>query len=36
MNYKSMFEQVVNYFVLDVDDYNVNVKKFNDYQKVIN
>ncbi len=33
MNYKSMYELVVNYFVLDVDDYNFNVGKFNDYQK---
>ena len=30
-----MYEQVINYFVLDVDDYNENVKKYNEYQITI-
>ena len=32
-NYKSIYEQVVNYFVSDINVYNENVKKYNDYQK---
>lgn len=31
-NYKSIYEQVVNYFVSDISVYNENVKKYNDYQ----
>ena len=34
-NYKSIFEQVVNYFVTDINTYNDNVKKYNDYQTAI-
>ena len=32
-NYRSIYEQVNNYFVLDINTYNANIKKFNDYQK---
>ena len=32
-NYKSIYEQVVNYFISDVNVYNNNVKKYNEYQK---
>lgn len=32
-NYKSIFEQVNNYFVSDIKLYNKNVKKYNKYQK---
>ena len=35
-NYKSIYEQVVNYFVTDIKTYNENVQKYNDYQDVIN
>ena len=35
-NYKSIYEQVVNYFVTDINNYNNNVKKYNEYQKSIN
>ena len=35
-NYKSIYEQVVNYFVGDIKTYNTNVVKYNDYQKAIN
>ena len=31
-NYKSIYEQVVNYFVDDIKTYNLNVDKFNQYQ----
>ena len=31
-NYKSIYEQVVNYFVSDINIYNKNVKLFNEYQ----
>lgn len=34
-NYKSIYEQVVNYFVTDIHTYNENVKKYNEYQEVI-
>ena len=34
-NYKSIYEQVVNYFVTDIDTYNENVQKYNEYQKAI-
>ena len=33
INYKSIYEQVVNYFVTDIKIYNENVDKFNEYQK---
>ena len=33
VNYKSIYEQVVNYFVSDINLYNSNIDKFNDYQK---
>ena len=36
VNYKSIYEQVVNYFVGDIKVYNNNVKKYNEYQKSIN
>ena len=32
-NYKSIYEQVVNYFVSDINVYNENVVKYNEYQK---
>ena len=32
-NYKLIYEQVVNYFVSDINVYNENVKKYNEYQK---
>ena len=35
MNYKTMYEQVINYFVGDVEDYNEVVKKYNAYQNSI-
>ena len=34
-NYKSIYEQVVNYYVTDIETYNENVQKYNDYQKAI-
>ena len=35
-NYKSIYEQVVNYFLTDIKVYNENVKKFNEYQTSLN
>lgn len=35
-NYKTMYEQVVNYFVVDIKDYNENVEKYDQYQKANN
>ena len=32
-NYKVIYEQVNNYFVLDIELYNDNVKKYNEYIK---
>ena len=32
-NYKSIYEQVNNYFVSDIAVYNKNIDKYNDYQK---
>ena len=32
-NYKSIYEQVINYFVTDINLYNKNVDKYNKYQK---
>lgn len=32
-NYKSIYEQVVNYFISDINVYNENVVKYNEYQK---
>ena len=32
-NYKSIYEQVINYFVGDINVYNENVVKYNEYQK---
>ena len=32
-NYKLIYEQVINYFVSDINVYNENVKKYNEYQK---
>lgn len=31
-NYKSIYEQVVNYFISDISVYNSNVKAYNDFQ----
>lgn len=31
-NYKSIYEQVVNYFVGDIELYNENIEKYNEYQ----
>lgn len=36
INYKSIYEQAVNYFVSDINTYNDNIKKYNEYQKSIN
>ena len=33
VNYKSIYEQVVNYFVSDIKVYNSNIDKYNIYQK---
>ncbi len=35
-NYQLIYEQVVNYFLSDINVYNENIKKFNEYQKSIN
>ncbi len=35
-NYKTIYEQVNNYFVSDIDLYNNEIGKFNDYQKEAN
>ena len=35
-NYKVIYEQVINYFVTDINNYNNNIKKYNEYQKSIN
>jgi len=32
-NYKLIYEQVINYFVSDINTYNENVNKYNEYQK---
>ena len=34
-NYKSIYEQVVNYYVTDIHTYNDNVEKYNAYQDTI-
>ena len=34
-NYKSIYEQVINYFVTDIKTYNDNVSKYNEYQNAI-
>lgn len=36
MNYSTIYEQVMNYFVTDVDDYNEIVKQYNSYQTSTN
>ena len=36
MNYRTMYEQVVNFFVSDIENYNEVVNKFNNYQTSIN
>lgn len=35
-NYKIIYEQVVNYFITDINNYNNNIKKYNEYQMSIN
>ena len=35
VNYKSIYEQVVNYYVTDINTYNDNVQKYNEYQEAI-
>jgi len=35
INYKVIYEQVVNYYVTDINTYNENVQKYNEYQKAI-
>ncbi len=35
VNYKSIYEQAVNYFVGDIKSYNDSIKKYNEYQKSI-
>lgn len=35
VNYLSIYEQVVNYYVSDIESYNNNVSKYNAYQKAI-
>lgn len=32
-SYRGIYEQVVNYFVSDINSYNKNIDKFNEYQK---
>ena len=32
-NYKNIYEQVINYFVYDIELYNDNIQKFNEYQE---
>ena len=32
-NYEEIYEQVINYFVSDIELYNSNVKKYNEYQE---
>ena len=32
INYKSIYEQVVNYFVTDINIYNKNIVNYNNYQ----
>ncbi|MBQ6323870.1 MAG: hypothetical protein IJI22_03455 [Bacilli bacterium] len=34
-NYKTIYEQVINYFVADINEYNKNITKYNEYQKAI-
>ena len=36
MNYPSIYEQVMNYFLIDVEEYNEIVKQYNAYQNSIN
>lgn len=33
INYKTIYEQVNNYFIVDINSYNVNVEKYNEYIK---
>ena len=35
VNYKSIFEQVVNYYVSDIKTYNSNINQYNAYQTAI-
>ena len=35
VNYKSIYEQVVNYYVSDIMMYNSNIDKYNEYQKTV-
>lgn len=35
-NYKSIYEQVINFFLSDIEVYNNNVKKYNEYQAANN
>ena len=35
-NYKSIYEQVVNYFLSDINVYNNNIKEYNEYQTANN
>ena len=35
-NYRNIYEQVVNYFVSDINLYNSNIKKYNEYQESLN
>ncbi|MBP5678894.1 MAG: hypothetical protein J6X28_03605 [Bacilli bacterium] len=35
INYKSIYEQVINYYVTDIHTYNENVQKYNEYQSAI-
>lgn len=34
-NYKIIYEQVINYFVSDIEEYNQNIDKYNEYQTSI-
>ena len=36
INYKSIYEQVINYFVTDMNTYNENIKKYNEYEESLN
>ena len=35
LNYKSIYEQVINYFVSDIKTYNKNVVSYNNYQATL-
>ena len=36
INYKMIYEQVINYFVTDIKIYNENIEKYNEYERGLN